>query len=481
MTYSIKQLKDITRINSADLEGIIALQVKMDDEEKILNPEEVTSIQNMLAGLIGDMDTNKKLGTIAAESKQDTGIGPFIIAVLKDISYRTRHLDKIAPALDRIWENFQAVQEGKKILQEKEKITLKQYGMLYDLANLNNIMENFKKLGLIKGNKKLEKLYKQQQYAAAMVSHLDKTFDQSFQMPAGSVVLDNTQKKSAIYAKELGFFEKLVSFFITKFGHVSKGMAVEENQVVENKISHINPGYLEQKLTLRNYLYSDVYRIKIGSLIDDKTKALLKENLGPDWVKQVEQKYAEIERQIHDNQRSMHSHIVADGGKGRQIKIGTALLQGGHKNFIMKDHSNQDVRDDIFGRGKWAKEGQRESSKVLCSEFIGKTIIAAVQELNEDLEKQLRAKGVINIPDPIVKSPISKKEKLHLLTPERLLTAMQERGAVEKVAVPRQLNQFVKKGGDENKAKSTIDAKAQMKKIKKAEVLTGIDDINFTK
>jgi hypothetical protein len=107
-----------------------------------------------------------------------------------------------------------------------------------------------------------------------------------------------------------------------------------------------------------------------------------------------------------------------------------------------------------------------ETSSILCSEFIGKTVIAAVQELNDDIVKQLEAKGVTDIPDPVVKSPISEKEQLHLLTPERLLTAMQERGAVVKVATPTALSQFVTKGDNESSLSSTPDAKAQMKQLK---------------
>lgn len=422
-------------------------------------------IQTMLAGMIGDMSLNRQLDTLAPMSGADTGIGSIIVGTLKDMSYRTRNLEKIEPDLNKIWENFQAAKDQGKILADNEKITLKQYGILNDLATLNKTLVEYDKKGLIAGNESLEKLYAQTQRAASIISHLDKTFNQTFTMPPGAVVLDDTHKKSDIYGKSLGFFDRIVAFFVTKFGHASKGFAATDKEGnTENKVSHINPGYQQDKYNLRSYLYSDVYQIKIENLIDDDTKNLLKQHLGDKWLEHVQQKFGDIERQIHDTNRSSHMHVTAEGGAKRFAQIATAPLQGGHKNFLMQDHSNTDVRDDIFGRGKWAAEGNRAESRVLCSEFVGKTIIASVQELNDVLKAELQEKGVTNIPDPIVTSPISEKEKLHLLTPERLLSAMQERGAVEKVGAPKELNNFVA-------IEKTKDAKAQMKEVRSQQVV----------
>lgn len=446
MVWTIEQLEIATGINKELLENIRSLAKKEFDSEAQLNDSEAVNVQNVIAQMIGNMSTNKLLGSLAEMSARDTGIPTGTAAALKDLSYRTRNLKKIESDLDHIWDDFEEVKAGKKKLNENEKISLNQYGILFDLAALNKTLERYNGWGLIKGNAELEKLYNQTQRAATMISHYDETFNQEFRMPAGTVVFDNTHNKSQIYGKELGFFEKIIAFFVSKFGHVSKGLSVENDGVVENKISHINPTYKEEKFSLRNFLYSDVYRIKLENLIDQDTKTLLKEQLGIDWLSQLEKKYADIERQIHDGSRSEHCHIEAEGGKGRFTLLGLAPFLGGHKNFFMSDHNNADIRDDILGRGKWAEEGKREVSKILCSEFIGKTIIAAVQELNDVVKEQLKEKGVEHIPEIIIKSPLSQREKLYLLTPERLLTAMQERGALERVQTPVKLNQFFSKG-----------------------------------
>lgn len=443
MLMTLEELHQITGMQEEALINMRLMYKVMNTSDMVLEPQNRTNIQTMLEDQIGNMSINRQLDILAPMSGSDTGIGFLVIKGIKDISYRTRHLKKIEPELDKIWKNFTAATEGE-ILTDNEKITLKQYGMLHDLAFLNGTLEEYNKKGLIAGNEKLEKLYLQTQRAAKIVSHLDKTFDQNFTMPTGAVVFEDTKKKSQVYGKALGFFEQLIVFFVTKFGHASKGIVVESKVgIKENKVSHINPDYKQDKYSLRSYLYNDMHKIKIENLIDPDTRKYLQQHLGDKWIENVQQKFGDIERKIHDQNRRGHMHITADGTKGRFAQVATTSLQGGHKNFLMKDHANTDIRDDIFGKGKWEVEGRRGESRVLCSEFIGKTIIASVQELNDVLKKDLEARGVKDIPTRIVKSPISEKEKLYLLTPERLLRAMEERGAVERVQSPQELKKFM--------------------------------------
>lgn len=445
LNLALKEAKvESTSIDKTLLENVRTLVKKERNPEVALDSQEKIRVQGMLSGLIGNMNTNKAFGVLSSFSASDTGIPGLTAIALKDLSYRTRNLSKIEPDLDRIFSDFKAAREGTKILGESEKISLKQFGILYDLANLNKLMEQYNTLGLIEGNQRLEKLYNQTQQAATMISHLDKSFDTEFRMPTGAVVFDNTKYKAEVYGNGLGVFENIVGSCVTKFGHASKGIATERKGVPENRVSHINPNYVEDKFTLRNFLYSDVYKIKIENLIDKKTQVLLETHLGKDWLVQLQTKYADIEREIHDDSQ-LHSHIATEGGNKRFAQVATTTLRGGHKNFFINDHRNAAVRDDVFGRGEWKQEGRPDVSKMLCSEFVGKTVIAAVHELNDVAKEMLKAKGIParEIPDTIIKSPISERETLYLLTPERLLTAMQENGSVEKVGSPAALSKFV--------------------------------------
>jgi hypothetical protein len=264
---TLDTLQEETGIDASALQNMRCMYAIIKDSEGI-DATRLTEIQKMLAGMIGDMSLNRQLDTLAPMSGVDTGIGVMVVGNMKDISYRTRHLIKIEPDLDRIWENFEARKDSGKVLAEDEKISLEQYGILNDLATLNNTLEEYSRKGLIAGNEKLEGLHTQTKRAAEIISHLDKTFNESFTMPTGAVVFDETTRKSAVYGKLLGFFDEVVDFFVTKFSHASKGYALRNaTGDTENMISHINPGYKQERFNLRNYLYSDVYQIKIENLI----------------------------------------------------------------------------------------------------------------------------------------------------------------------------------------------------------------------
>jgi len=431
---NIEELVNMTSLPEEKIKSLQNLDKIIYEEEHGLESEEIARVQNLLADVIGDMSMNDALRPIAPYGRPDTGIGAIPASILKDMTFRARHLEKISPVMDTLWTNFNRVNETGAVLDDNEKITLEQFGIMHDLAMLNRSLEGLDKKGLISGNEKLEELYEQSKKAAIMMKYFDDTFDATFRSPTGAIVFDKTAYKSKIYGKALSFFEKVIAFFITKYGHASTAVVAKD----ENIVSHINPGYKEEKFSLRNFLYSDTYQIRIENLIDSETKELLQEKLGENWLQVIEQKYAQIERDIHDGAMSKHNHVQADGSTSRFAQIATVFFQGGHKNFVMKDHSNEEIRDQVFGRGKWAEN--QPTREMLCSEFTGMTAIAAIQELNDVVKQELSDRGAEDIPDTIIQSPISEKEKLHLLTPERLLTAMQERGAVMKVESPSEIN-----------------------------------------
>ncbi|ARB93741.1 hypothetical protein [Legionella longbeachae] len=438
----LEELAQETSIDESILQTLRDLHKKINQPQDLEQPQ-VTNIQELLVSMIGNMEFNKELDKLGPLSAMDTGIGSLVIGSLKDVSYRTRNLNLIESDFDQIWTNFKEAQTENRELDEDEKISLSQFGILYDLANLNTTLLAFNQSGLIEGNEQLEKLFTQTQRAAEIISHLDNTFNQTFTMPSGSVVFDDTYKKSTIYGKTLSSVESTIAYAITKYGHASKGIRVGEVGDTENKVSHINPGYLQDKFALRNFLYSDVYQIKLENLIAPQQQELLKTHFGDNWQEYVEKKFHQIDRDMHDTEKTKHFHVSAEGGTYRFAQIGTSLLQGGHQNKLIRDHIDSDVRDKMMSKGDWDDYNRSNVTKMLCSEFIGMTIIATFQELNDQLKQELQEKGVEDIPKVLVQNPISEYEKMHLMTPVRLLTALQEKGSVVKVDAPDNVSKFV--------------------------------------
>ena len=430
--WDITTLSEKTQIPAEKLEILRALSRETSEVD-------IATIQNLLAESLGDMDINKKIGSLSDQSPNNTGISPETIGFIQTFTFRTRHLSKITNDFDEIFAHFQQAKAGK-LLKAHEKITLEQYGILYDLAHLNTYVKFMEGANLIFGNETLEQLLCTTNKARRLIAHLDDTFAQSFKMPIGSVVFNKTSARALIHQTHLNFFDKLTAF-VTKFDHVSKGILSSEGI---NKISHIIPAYKEEELTLREYLYSDIYKIKLEKMICPSSQKILKENLGDNWLKQLEDAYAIIEGKLHDKATTQYQHFTANRNNRQNIEIATTWLQGGHKNLFFRDHSNEDFRNHFFNYF-FSDSSNKPETPILCSQFVGISLIAAVQELNAQINEALTKKGVTELPKNIVKSPISKREKLHLLTPERLLDTIKKRGVLEKVPVPAEVSKFIAK------------------------------------
>lgn len=108
--------------------------------------------------------------------KYETGIRSIDAHHLITLSFRTRNLSKIQPHLDKVFDDFSSVIEGKE-LKSSDKISLEQFGTLHDLSALNETMFFYRDLGIIKGNPQLERLFNDTCSAKDIITHLDKTFE----------------------------------------------------------------------------------------------------------------------------------------------------------------------------------------------------------------------------------------------------------------------------------------------------------------
>jgi hypothetical protein len=421
-------------------------------------PEELASLQQLLTSCIGNMTANKAIDELCSKTREDK-IDPATQRFIRNLSYRTRHLDRIAPQLDTIFSSFESLKNG----LDQEKISLENYGILYDLSALYDDMKPYYAMGLIE-SEELNKLFEYTEKSNKMMSYFEEKFNDQFKFPTGSVVVDDISKKDQLTGEKSSWLEAFYYFLltniITRFGHASKGISDQSSTVI-NKISHVDPNYEEKNFSLRNFLYSEIYHIKIEKLIDLPTQVLLEEHLGKDWLIQIEDKFGQIENELHCNAKDKyHSDKMVKFTSWVIFSVITAAIFG-NKTKLTLHHSNEDIRDEVFLRGEWADKANKTHSNMLCSEFVGKTIIATIKELDDEIKKTLKEKGLSVIPDEIIKSPISRREKLESLTPERLIKAMNERGAIERVEEPF----IVKKNISMDIKKSLIELKSSGKKM----------------
>jgi len=288
----------------------------------------------------------------------------------------------------------------------------------------------------------LSTLYTQSSQAAEMINFFEAQFNQELKVHAGTVMFEDMSKEVQMFQSMNTFYDRLNYFFTklyTKYDHASKLVTTDAN---ENRLSHLyTTGYKEDGCALRDFLYNDTYRLKLDSLIDKQTQQLLEMHLGAEWLGALEHEYSAIERTLHDEARHPYTFANAKIGMLKKLNIAVEAVFLGHKS-VLRQHDNTLIHHQIFQTDPRSL-AEEQHKPLLCSEFIGLTMIAAIEELNQRIKDVLIHQGAKNIPDKIIKNPISRREKLYLLTPERLLTALKKRAVVERYELPPTLSQHI--------------------------------------
>jgi hypothetical protein len=412
-----------------------------------------SKIQQGLVDSIGNMDVNKRLIEIKETKTKNEETREILVA----LTYRTRHYSKIKDRIDSIWAIFQEAKDSR-WPSDKPKLTFEDYSILYDLARLYEKLKILNEEGLFKDNETLGALYQHSQYAYEMTQY----FEAKNAPSPGVLAFHDVEKEATFRGRVRTFFERLQDFITGRFGHASQvaQTTIPTEKPASPSIAHLYPTYKQESVPLRYFLYNDMYCIKLKRLIDKKNQNILQGALGDNWLEQVENLFIEIQRDIHDNSRGKYGRVEVRFDFLRGFAIGMASLFFGHKNWLMRDHSNKDIRDMMLKKGQWI-EKDIKPPHMLCSEFLGRTIIATMEELNDRLKKKLEEKGVKNIPAILIENPISEMENLYCLTPTRLLIALQEKGAVEEVPLSPEITHAIEI--DPSAAKTTTAAIGKIK------------------
>ncbi|WP_207385835.1 hypothetical protein [Legionella bozemanae] len=331
-----------TGLSSEDLDALFLLERIIQTDKQSsgieLTAEEKKQVITFLEKSISNLGLNKQLLELGKLEQQDTGISFAVINMLRNITFKSRH-----------WHEIRS--------DDYQKLTLSKLGALSDLAALARDLAVLERSGLIMESSPLAELYSDAQKA------LKEGFSKGVDISSQAMVFEIKAKGAPML---------------------------------------LHPNYQkEDEFVLSEFLYSEEYRIKLDKLIErDELKEFLKKYLGDDWLQQLENKFAIIQREIHDAQ----------------------LIGPIYHGLIHQDTS--------------AQENFRAEDKspvtLICSPFVGICTMAAIKELNEQLMHELQKKGVEeDIPSPLLQLPVS--EKLKALSPSQFIDALDKRGALERL------------------------------------------------
>ncbi|KTD11792.1 hypothetical protein Lgra_1250 [Legionella gratiana] len=324
-------------LSSDDLDSLCLLDRAITSEQQDeLIAEEKNQAIAFLEKSIGNMELNKQLLELGKLEQQDTGISFNVNRIVRHLTFKSRHWQKLR-------------------FSQYEHITLAKRGILFDLASLVSDLAIFERMGLLIDTSSLSQIY-----------------------------------MDAKKASEEGF---------------SKELTASSDMVFEIKAMKGAPmvprmNYRKDEFVLTEFLYSEVYKIKLDKLIeDDETKRYLKKHLGDNWLQQLERKFSAIQREIHDAELIGPIHHVS-------IQQGSSA----EKHF----HSEE-----------------KNPATLICSPFVGMCTVKVIKKLNAQITQELKNKGVQEIPPLLLQLPIN--EKLKALSPADFLDALDKCNALERL------------------------------------------------
>lgn len=391
-----------------------------------------------LDNAIGNTELNKGINIVNTQSLADTGLTSANLGDLRTFTHKTRHLDKFDKIVDKMKEVNAHLQAGTD-LDPSRRLSLAEYAMVSDMSKIQPMLDRMNTAGLLEGSPKLQKLHADSQVALQLVTKLDTEYKRDMQIEPGTLVFDNSQKKSAVKGMAMAFMDRLVDAVITKHGHASAlymGADSRRPDVGDQvRISHVNPRHETRGFDMGEFLYADIYKIDLEKLISPANQAKIQARYGDNWKAALAAEYRTVERDLHDTHVRNLGGIHA-GVKGQQTKAGlmTFTAKIGYKKAGKKDF--EDVRQKMF-----SDHYNNNNCDMLCSSFVARTTIASLMELNR---RVATAVGV-SADNELIKVPIGKHENLSVMHPDRLLSVLKDKGCLVKVEGPAVIAKHIKK------------------------------------
>jgi hypothetical protein len=301
-------------------------------------------------------------------------------------------------------------------------------GLLHNLAKLKPMLEHYDEINLLSQSTKLSELYKKSLQADSLLKKFEQLVDIPTHYQSGDILFVHS-KKSLVQKHSYADQETMLTHtFISDHGHAAQIYYDEESSQL--MLGHIYGSYETSPLKNNNIVSSSIYRLDIKKIITPELSALIGEKGGDQLVDQ----YQSIVSRIYVENKDRLFDISND--KDERFKAGLANfgLYGGH---VAKQPKNFKKYHDMFFKNQPFKR------KMICSEFVAKSILAAIQELEIKLKEDLDKKGIKTDGISLLKLPIAMTEDIKRIHPDRLIKVLYESGALLQVQNPSIIDQML--------------------------------------
>ncbi|WP_298625403.1 hypothetical protein [uncultured Legionella sp.] len=253
---------------------------------------------------------------------------------------------------------------------------------------------------------------------------------------SGDLVMNHSKKSLSLKNKSAGLEVALTHNFISEYGHAAQVFIDPETGAPT--FSHIWGEHQIDRVKVADMAISDTFRVDVIKLISPEMQEKLKEHYskqGLDYKKEIKNLYQENVQRLLVASKERLEGVKNDKAARFQAGWADFGLYGGHHDSDAIDRS--DVHGVMYG-----KDGYKINDKMICSEFVAKSVVAAIFETNEQLQKQMLEAGVVNDAEHIVRVPLE-KERLSRIHPQRLIVLLRKEGCLEEVKKSSFLNLLI--------------------------------------
>ncbi len=341
--------------------------LSMPDRDK-LNDNQAELVRRFVESAKGDQALNKNVKNMTTLNLEQQGLSKDVMEMVRLFTDKTRHVDVFSSAFNKLTQH------------EVSPLTLKEYAVVLDFVKTKKFFDLIQSKIELKGE--LATLAQQVAKTPTILTTIDEEAKKAQLVRPGALLFDHTPKMTLPY-------HNLFNHLVTKH---SDRMTLQPGKPTTGGIDEFN---------MRDYLYSDNYSIKIETLISERNQDLLTIALGPNWLEEVKNTYATLERKTHDDLFRQYA--------------GMAPLSAGTSTDAAIEHDE----------------------RMLCSEFVALTTVATLNALDTKLKEVLKSKNSA-VPVTLIAMPLS-ADNLSQMTPNQTLKNLIEKGVVGR-SEPR--NQF---------------------------------------
>lgn len=225
-------------------------------------------------------------------------------------------------------------------------------------------------------------------------------------------------------------------YYIDRTKRAAKGITILDgnNNKIEKQFTYDNEEVLTEKLNKF---------INIDKTLRNQVDKLKKIDQDMGYVQNAINENAEqikyLKKQLNPNEKINITELFAQEDQGPKWIEYDMVAE-----VIEYDPVSEVISEELDPTQKEEIDPSQKSNTMLCSEFVGHTLIANIEELNKRVINKLKTKK-INLPEgeKLIKSPIPEDQNLEALTPRRLITMLKKDGIIKRVKRPFSFLKFM--------------------------------------